>query len=83
MSVCRLCFSPHLASWLTSSVSFLDPNFEGLSEAERAERLSGLRTEMGLTDTEVVERAATGSLARDPLFAEWLVLLGRGDLLAH
>ncbi len=59
-------FSPHLAGWLTSSISFLDPNFEGLTEAERAERLSRLRMEMGLTDTEVVERAASGSLERDP-----------------
>lgn len=46
-------------------------------------RLSSLRKGTGLTDADVVERAKSGTLSLDPVFSEWLVLLGRGDLLGH
>ena len=36
-----------------------------------------------VTHAEVLQRAEAGTLAPDPVFAEWLVLLGKGDLLAH
>jgi hypothetical protein len=44
-------------------------------------RLASLREATGLDDEEVVRRAQAGSLPADPIYAEWLALLGRGDLL--
>jgi hypothetical protein len=44
-------------------------------------RLASLRDAKGFGDDELVRRAEAGDLPPDPLFAEWLVLLGRGDLL--
>lgn len=44
-------------------------------------RLASLRDAAGFGDDELVHRAVAGELPPDPLFAEWLVLLGRGDLL--
>ncbi len=46
-------------------------------------RLASLREGTGLRDEDVLERAQAGTLAPDPIFAEWLILLGRGDLLGH
>ena len=45
------------------------------------ERLESLRQWSGMTDEEVITRAEQGTLPGDPPYAEWLVLLGRGDLL--
>jgi hypothetical protein len=41
-----------------------------------------LRRWSGLEDLEVIRRAEAGTLSPDPEYAEWLTLLGRGDLLA-
>jgi hypothetical protein len=34
-----------------------------------------------MTDDEVIAAARSGALPRDPEYAEWLVLVGQGDLL--
>lgn len=44
-------------------------------------RLASLRAGTGLSDQQVIDQASTGTLLADPVFAEWLALLGRGDLL--
>lgn len=44
-------------------------------------RLASMREATGLDDDEVVRRAEAGGLPADPMYAEWLALLGRGDLL--
>jgi hypothetical protein len=44
-------------------------------------RLASMRDETGLDDDEVVRQAEAGNLPADPMYAEWLALLGRGDLL--
>lgn len=45
------------------------------------QRLSDLRLHYNLTDDEVVRRAEARQLPANPHFIEWLILLGRGDLV--
>jgi hypothetical protein len=73
--------APNLMSWIGSSVWVLAPEAESLSREEREARLRALRQWAKLTDQQVLELAARGQLPADPAYAEWLVLLDRGDLL--
>jgi len=81
--------APNLWSWVSARIWNMDPTAGRLdvdSHAGRLDpeaRLVSLREGTGFTDAEVLERAAAGTLASDPVFAEWLVLLGRGDLLGQ
>jgi hypothetical protein len=72
--------APNLASWIGGSIWRL-VGARALSAAETEQRLVVLRQRAGLSDDEVVRRSESGRLPNDPEFAEWLVLLGRGDLL--
>ena len=72
--------APNLWSWVGPRVWHIDP-LAGQLDAEA--RLSSLRQGTGLTDEEVLRRAEAGTLTPDPVFAEWLVLLGKGELLGH
>ena len=72
--------APDLASWIGGSVFELAPEAPLASTAREA-RLDELRRWGDMTGDEVIRRATEGTLPADPYFAEWLVLLGRGDLL--
>ena len=72
--------APNLASWLGGSV-FTYEDIDALAVEQREPRLASLRSWSGKTDEEVLRAAEEGRLPRDPEYAEWLVLLGRGDLL--
>ncbi len=72
--------APNLASWIGGSVFGLEPE-GGLSTVDREARLEELRRWGSMTDDEMIRNARAGTLRPDPYFAEWLVLLGRGDLL--
>ncbi|MRG94772.1 hypothetical protein [Polyangium spumosum] len=72
--------APNLASWLGGFV-FSHENEAAHIEEQRSQRLEALRAWAGKGDDEVVRAAEQGTLPRDPEYAEWLVLLGRGDLL--
>lgn len=75
--------APNLMSWLGAEV-FAFPGLEtqqGKQARDREQRLLALRAWSGLTDDAILEAAAAKTLPRDPEYAEWLVLLGRGDLL--
>jgi len=75
--------APNIASVLGGAVWTLDPTAEVLTEDEKERRLRGLRAWSGLADAELVARVERGTLPLEPEHAEWLVLLGRGDLLAQ
>lgn len=60
-------------------VAALDPS--GMSPEEVVNRLRQLSDRYGMAGEGVIERAQGGNLPSDPDFAEWLVLLGRGDLV--
>lgn len=73
--------APNLSSWLGSTVWRLDASANILSPQESEQRLARLRDGLAMSDAEVVALAQQGKLPRDPEFAEWLALLGRGDLV--
>lgn len=73
--------APNLMSWIGSSVWTLALDAESLSAEEREQRLQLLRQRTNLTDQQVLDLAARKQLPADPIYAEWLVLLNRGDLL--
>jgi hypothetical protein len=75
--------APNFSSWLGASVAAYQPDASALDEEERRQRLETLRTWSGLSDDEVLARASAGTLPPEPEFAEWLVLLRRGDLLGR
>ncbi|MCS6954139.1 MAG: hypothetical protein RMK57_15430 [Bryobacterales bacterium] len=78
-TLCR--YAPNLRSLIGRSFFELGPEGGLMTEQERTKRLQVLAEHYGLTDQEVIRRAQAGELPRDPEFAEWLVLLGRGDLV--
>lgn len=77
--------APNLASWIGGRVWRLadDAAAPALTPDEIDQRLTTLRAWAGRGDAEVIQLAETGQLPRDPEYAEWLTLLGRGDLLVH
>jgi hypothetical protein len=75
--------APNFSSWLGASVWTYLPRSSELTQPERERRLETLRAWSSLSDADVIARAEQGTLPPDPEFAEWLVLLDRGDLLGR
>jgi hypothetical protein len=75
--------APNVASLLGGAVWALDAEAELLTDEEKDERLRALRARFGLSDAEMLARVEHGEVPLDAHLAEWLVLLGRGDLLGH
>lgn len=76
--------APNLASWVGGRVWRLaDDGAPMLSPGEIDQRLAALRAWAGRGDAEVIQLAEAGQLPRDPEYAEWLTLLGRGELLVQ
>jgi hypothetical protein len=48
---------------------------------QRFARIAELEEWSGMTSKEMLEKAEGRTLGGDPYYAEWLVLLGRGELL--
>ena len=70
----------NLASWIGSAWRW-DRDADRLDQAQREARLAALREWAGFADDELVRRAERRDLPGDPEYAEWLVLIGRGDLI--
>lgn len=75
--------APNLASWIGGSIWRVDAGSEFLSKEERATRLQSLRRWAKMDDSEVLRRAQDRTLPKEPEFEEWLVLLGRADLIGR
>jgi len=73
--------APNITSWLGARVYRLEQDTEYLTEREQEERLQSFRVGYGFSDAEVIEMANSKSLPSEPHFGEWLILLGREDLL--
>ena len=73
--------APNLSSWIGGSVWRLEAQSHVLSAKERQQRLESLQQWSGMKNEDVIARAEQGTLPSDPPYAEWLVLLGRGELL--
>lgn len=72
--------APNLASWLGGQV-FAYPRDEAVVAAHRARRLAALQAWASRSNAEIIKAARAGTLPPDPEYAEWLVLLGHGELL--
>ena len=78
----ELCaYAPNIRSFLGGSIFQVGTQGESMSEPERQQRIDELVAHYRLTSEEVIRRAETRTLPTEPHFVEWLVLLGRGDLV--
>ena len=68
-------------SFVGGSFFALGPQGGIMSGEERDRRLNELAEHFQLSSEHVLGMAQAGQLPPDPLFVEWLVLLGRGDLV--
>jgi hypothetical protein len=73
--------APNLASWIAGRVYSFTYGTEFLTVDEQDARLTGLREWAGQTDDEIIALAESNQLSPEPEYGEWLVLLGRGDLI--
>jgi hypothetical protein len=74
-------FAPNVRSFIGSSVFNVGPDGGFMTPDERKTRLEELVQHYGLTSEEFIQRVMAGQRGSDPHFIEWLVLLGRGDLV--
>ncbi len=73
--------APNLRSYFGANIFTVGPDPSWMSPQQIDDRLNDLRSEYHLSDSEVVSRAIHGDLSPEPHLLEWLVLLGRGDLV--
>lgn len=73
-------FAPHFTSWAGNRVFTVEED-RFLDEDAIEARLVALRDHYGMNDDEFLARVASDELPAEPEHAEWLVLLGRSDLL--
>jgi len=73
--------APNIRSLIGASIFIAGPDGGIMTEEERRERLKELVQYFGLSNEEIVRRAESKELPPEPEFVEWLVLLGRGDLV--
>lgn len=73
--------APNMASFMGGVVFGFDEQSGRLTEDERKRRLADLQHQFGKTDEDMIEMARSGTVLDEPEYAEWLVLLNRGDLL--
>jgi hypothetical protein len=74
-------FAPNIRSLIGGSIFVAGLDGGIMTEGERQERLNELSQHFRLTREEVVRKAEAKELPLEPEFVEWLVLLGRGDLV--
>jgi len=74
-------FAPNIRSFIGSSIFLAGPEPGIMTDKERESRLEELRQHYQLSDQEIVRRAEAKELPPEPHFVEWLVLVGRGDLV--
>ncbi|MDJ0733047.1 MAG: hypothetical protein QNJ47_03010 [Nostocaceae cyanobacterium] len=75
--------SPNIFSWIGSRVYAFAQGTELLTEEECKTRLLALQEWSGYSNAEVIELAQSQQLPSDPEYGEWLVLLGREDLIGR
>jgi hypothetical protein len=74
-------FAPNIRSFIGGSIFLLGVDRGLMSEEERHRRLEELASHYQLDNEQVIRMAQARTLPREPEFIEWLVLLGRGDLV--
>jgi hypothetical protein len=77
-----LCAAPNLKSFVGARIYGIDFGGHVLAPEDIEVRLADLRSLFGWTDELAIAKAKAKEFPDDSRFFEWLVLLGRGDLLA-
>jgi hypothetical protein len=74
-------FAPNIRSFIGSSVFNSGSDGGLMTLEERKTRLDELVQHYGLSNEEFIQKVIAGQRGSDPHLIEWLVLLGRGDLV--
>ena len=81
-AVTKLCsYAPNIKSIVGGSIFNLRSDGGAMSAAERDQQITDLEAHFKMSSAEVIKQAESGALPTEPHFVEWLVLLGRGDLV--
>lgn len=77
--LCR--YAPNIKSFVGTAIfPFRGPK-GALTTEKRKERLSELAEKFRMSDAELIKKAERHQIEPEPEFVEWLLLLGRGDLV--
>ena len=80
--VTNLCsYAPNIRSIVGGSIFNLGTDGGAMTVAERDQQIADLESHFEMNSAEVIKQAESGVLPTEPHFVEWLVLLGRGDLV--
>lgn len=71
---------PHFTSWVGNEVHLVAED-RFLDQEAKTARLEALRARFGMSDDELIRRVRDKKALADPEIGEWLVLIGRGDML--
>ena len=72
--------APHFTSWIGTRLYVVEED-RFLDEAAREERLAALRARYQMSDEAMLAQVTAGMEPSDPEILEWLVLVGRPDLI--
>ena len=82
VGVTSLCsYAPNIRSIVGGSIFNLGTDGGAMTAADRDQQIADLESHFEMNSAEVIRQAESGVLPTDPHFVEWLVLLGRGDLV--
>jgi hypothetical protein len=73
--------APNVRSFVGVSIFYVGPDESTMSEAVRARRIRELEDHYQMKSEEMLSAAQRGELFAEPQALEWLILLGRGDLI--
>ena len=77
--LCR--YSPNIKSYIGTTIFPYSGVKGALTHEARQQRLRELGEKFKMKDAEVIEKAEKKELEQEPEFVEWLLLLGRSDLV--
>jgi hypothetical protein len=78
---CLADFAPNIRSFIGPTVFAVGPDGAALTQDQKNGRLNDLARYYNLTNDAVIRSAEAHALPLNAHFVEWLVLLGRGDLV--
>jgi hypothetical protein len=73
--------APNIRTLVGGSIFHLGTDGGAMTVAEREQRIADLESHFEMNSAAVIKQAESGVLPTEPHFVEWLVLLGRGDLV--
>jgi hypothetical protein len=73
--------APNIRSFIGASIFLLGPDGSAITEVERSRRISELEAHYAMTSKQMLEAAQAGQILSEPQAIEWLILLGRGELI--